>query len=92
MKQELVFASAESILMRGEQPTIDKIMKSTGLDVDDVCANCKSGGAMSRQLLASTITLFLFQDCLNPSAVPLAGFGNRPSKRLKPGCVLILER
>ncbi len=36
MKQELVFASAESILMRGEQPTIDKIMKSTGLEVHDV--------------------------------------------------------
>jgi hypothetical protein len=32
MEKELVFTSAESLLMRGEQPTIDNVMASTGLD------------------------------------------------------------
>ncbi|MFT5709183.1 MAG: hypothetical protein ACI9ES_003491 [Oceanospirillaceae bacterium] len=32
MEKELVFTSAESLLMRGEQPTTDNIMASTGLD------------------------------------------------------------
>jgi len=31
MEKELVFTSAESLLMRGEQPTIDSIVSSTGL-------------------------------------------------------------
>ncbi|MEH6443590.1 MAG: DNA-binding protein [Oceanospirillaceae bacterium] len=32
MEKELVFTSAESLLMRGEQPTTDNIMAATGLD------------------------------------------------------------
>lgn len=32
MEKELVFTSAESLLMRGEQPTIDNVMALTGLD------------------------------------------------------------
>ncbi|NQZ30353.1 MAG: DNA-binding protein [Oceanospirillaceae bacterium] len=36
MNKELVYASAESILMRGEQPTIESVMQSTGLDENDV--------------------------------------------------------
>jgi len=36
MNKELVFTSAESLLMRGEQPTIESIMASTGLDYEEV--------------------------------------------------------
>ncbi len=36
MKKELVFTSAESFLMRGEQPTVDNIMSATGLDEQTV--------------------------------------------------------
>jgi len=36
MNKELVYASAEGILMRGEQPTIETVMESTGLNRSDV--------------------------------------------------------
>jgi hypothetical protein len=42
MQKELVYTSAQSILMRGEQPTVDSIMASTGLDHDVVEAELLS--------------------------------------------------
>ncbi len=36
MEKELVFTSAESLLMRGEQPTIQSVMAATGLQYDIV--------------------------------------------------------
>lgn len=36
MNKELVYASAESLLMRGEQPTIESVVQATGLDKSEV--------------------------------------------------------